>query len=102
MGAPNPDDGLVPEISELYKRNPAEWQKEARKRTRLDATLEKLEQLEASLDGEAAKGSGKHTASQNSKSEEDGKISTETRSVGEAENLVNGRNPKRSKLSSRK
>merc|ERR1712194_871158 len=77
-------------------------QNEARKRTRLEATLEKLEQLEASLDGEAAKGSGKHTASQNSKSEEDGKISTETRSVGEAENLVNGRNPKRSKLSSRK
>ena len=47
MAEPNPDDGLVPEISELYKRNPAQWTKEAERRTKLDATVEKLEQLES-------------------------------------------------------
>ncbi|KAL7450004.1 hypothetical protein ACHAWC_001999, partial [Mediolabrus comicus] len=47
MAEPNPDDGLVPEISELYKRNPAQWTKEAERRTKLDATVEKLEHLES-------------------------------------------------------
>ena len=47
MAEPNPDDGLVPEISELYKRNPTQWTKEAERRTKLDATVEKLEQLES-------------------------------------------------------
>lgn len=47
MAEPNPDDGLVPEISDLYKRNPAQWTKEAERRTMLDATVEKLEELES-------------------------------------------------------
>ena len=59
MAEPNPDDGLVPEISELYKRNPAEWRREARKRTKLEATVEKLEQMESSLDGETTKSDAK-------------------------------------------
>jgi ubiquitin-conjugating enzyme E2 T len=50
MAEPNPDDGLVPEISELYKRNPAEWTREAERRTRLEATVAKLEELESTKD----------------------------------------------------
>lgn len=52
MAEPNPDDGLVPEISELYKRNPAQWTKEAERRTRLEATVEKLEELESTKEDE--------------------------------------------------
>ena len=43
---------IVPEISELYKRNPNEWQKEARRRTQVEASAEQLRIVEASLDGE--------------------------------------------------
>eukprot|EP00581_Thalassiosira_minuscula_P017772 CAMPEP_0183722768 /NCGR_PEP_ID=MMETSP0737-20130205/14633_1 /TAXON_ID=385413 /ORGANISM="Thalassiosira miniscula, Strain CCMP1093" /LENGTH=217 /DNA_ID=CAMNT_0025953003 /DNA_START=1 /DNA_END=654 /DNA_ORIENTATION=+ len=112
MAEPNPDDGLVPDISELYKRNPSEWQREARRRTALEATMEKLEQTEASLDGETttfksdAKDSGKMTTTHNSKSEEkDGKKSSDSksaRSLEGAENVENGRNSKKSKLSSKR
>ena len=52
MAEPNPDDGLVPEISELFKRNPAQWTKEAERRTRLEATVEKLEELESTKEDE--------------------------------------------------
>lgn len=51
MAEPNPDDGLVPEISELYKRNPGGWSEEARRRTKIDATAEKAAEVESSLDG---------------------------------------------------
>ncbi|KAL9188440.1 hypothetical protein ACHAXT_006818 [Thalassiosira profunda] len=118
MAEPNPDDGLVPDISELYKRNPAEWQREARRRTKVEATVEKLEAAEAALDGEGgaqkdggdattnntdggAVGGGKTDRSQSngqSKAESKG-----SRSSGEAENVENGgRAAKKSKLSSRK
>lgn len=125
MAEPNPDDGLVPEISELYKRNPAGWQREARRRTSLEATVEKLERVESSLDGEGAinnddakKGNEIIQRGNNrERNEHSGKIgrgsksvetsarkaeSNETRSSAEAENVENGRNAKRSKLSSRK
>lgn len=52
MAEPNPDDGLVPEISELYKRDPAAWTREAERRTKLDATVEKLEELESTKEDE--------------------------------------------------
>ena len=114
MAEPNPDDGLVPEISELYKRNPAEWQREAKRRTKVDATVVKLEAVEASLDGEnVAKGAdGSKT---NDKSGEDGRNNNNSTSNGvssstmtdskEARSLEepeNGRVAKRSKLSSKK
>ena len=54
MAEPNPDDGLVPDISELYKRDPARWREEARRRTESDATPEKLEMVEMALDGDDA------------------------------------------------
>lgn len=52
LASPNPDDGLVPEISELYKRNIKKWEEEARKRTEKEATVAKLEEVEMSLDGD--------------------------------------------------
>ena len=52
LASPNPDDGLVPEISELYKRNPKKWEEEARMRTAKDATVAKLEEVERGLDGD--------------------------------------------------
>ena len=111
MAEPNPDDGLVPEISELYKRNPTEWQREAKKRTQLDATMQKLEEVEMSLDGES---SGKST---NNNDNEDAKMgdtniannaneqrdaTKEARTSEQVENVENVREAKRSKLSSRK
>ncbi|KAL7533096.1 hypothetical protein ACHAXR_005037 [Thalassiosira sp. AJA248-18] len=119
MAEPNPDDGLVPDISELYKRNPAEWQREARKRTKLDATTEKLLEVESACDRENTTSNEKEKAASeaaekseemgsgendNSKSSETSKTtdSKEARSSEEAENVENGRNSKRSKLSSRR
>eukprot|EP01083_Nonionella_stella_P130427 395836_1 len=117
MAEPNPDDGLVPEISELYKRNPAEWQREAKKRTKLEATMEKMEEVESSLDGETnnknennnndgkqkkfavSKNENNATSESNEKSK---MTSTETRSSAEAQNIENRRDSKRSKLSSRR
>ena len=55
LASPNPDDGLVPEISELYKRNPKKWEEEARVRTERDATVCKLEEVEKSMDGDYEK-----------------------------------------------
>mmetsp|Transcript_52029 Transcript_52029/g.156143 ORF Transcript_52029/g.156143 Transcript_52029/m.156143 type:complete len:249 (-) Transcript_52029:277-1023(-) len=51
LASPNPDDGLVPEIAELYKRDPDKWRAEAKKRAEKDATEEKLAELEKRLDG---------------------------------------------------
>ena len=116
LAEPNPDDGLVPEISELYKRNPVEWAREAKKRTLMEATMEKLEEVEASLDsnqGEngnddeklaAAAGSndtGGEVTANNSNATAAG-LQKEARSSTQAENVENGRGSKRSKLSSRK
>jgi hypothetical protein len=56
MAKPNPDKGLVPDISELYKCNPAEWQREAQCRTETDAAAQKLEEVESSLGKESAGG----------------------------------------------
>jgi hypothetical protein len=42
MAKPNPDDGIMPDILELYKRNPTEWQRrEAQCRTEADAMVQK-------------------------------------------------------------
>jgi len=68
MAEPNPDDGLVPEISELYKRNPAEWTKEAERRTRLEATVEKLEELESTKEDEKKEDDEKEEAKINAAS----------------------------------
>ena len=110
MAEPNPDDGLVPEISELYKRNPAEWQREAKKRTQLDATMQKLEEVEASLDN--GESSGKSTNNDNEDATKMGDTNAnnttehsdakESRTSEQAENVENVREAKRSKLSSRK
>jgi len=50
MADPNPDDGLVPEIAELYKRNLGGWEAEARRRTEREASGEKLLEVERGLD----------------------------------------------------
>ncbi len=107
MAEPNPDDGLVPDISELYKRNPAEWHREAKKRTMVDATMEKLEKVEASLDGDNGlkddtNDDKKEAGNGGSSAEAPKAIPKEARTSGQAENIENGREAKRSKLSSRK
>ncbi|KAL7440785.1 hypothetical protein ACHAXM_007468 [Skeletonema potamos] len=78
MAEPNPDDGLVPEISELYKRNPAEWMREAERRTRLEATVAKLEELESTKEEEEEEepnnnNAASATANATEKKEEDSK-----------------------------
>ncbi len=65
MAEPNPDDGLVPEISELYKRDPAAWTREAERRTKLEATVEKLEELESTKEDEKKEDEEKVEASNN-------------------------------------
>lgn len=52
LASPNADDGLVPEVSELYKRNPKKWEEEARNFTEKEATVAKLEAVERRLDGD--------------------------------------------------
>ena len=60
LAEPNPDDGLVPEISEEFKRFPERFREEARRRTAKYATSEKTAELERSLDrGNSAKGEKK-------------------------------------------
>lgn len=123
MAEPNPDDGLVPEISELYKRSPAEWTREARRRTGLEATVKRLEEAEASLDGECGandddgdskgpngsnRNGGGNGSSGHARGKSEGNDESSNKSKGNgrssegAENVENGKPPKRSKLSSRK
>ncbi|KAL3801226.1 hypothetical protein HJC23_012626 [Cyclotella cryptica] len=87
LASPNPDDGLVPEISDLYKRNPKKWEDEARTRTERDATVEKLEELEIGLDGGVGGDSVDEIA---------GKENDETNGE-EGDYLNGGRDPKRIK-----
>jgi ubiquitin-conjugating enzyme E2 T len=115
MAEPNPDDGLVPDISELYKRNPAEWQREARRRTEVDATAQKLEEVESSLDRESAGGDaecenvaagnggkGARGADTDNGAEPSQRGSRGARTAAEADNVQNERQHKKSKLCSRK
>ena len=72
LASPNPDDGLVPEICELYKRNPRKWQEEARRRTEREATVAKLEEVERGLDGDdGTKSDEKENHGANEKAEGD-------------------------------
>ena len=100
---------IVPEISELYKRNPNEWQKEARKRTQIDASAEQLRIVEASLDGEnddqkmgtESSDANMQVAAASSNST-DSKVEA-SRASKQAENVGNVERPaKKSKLCSRK
>ena len=101
MAEPNPDDGLVPEISELYKRDPAAWTREAERRTKLEATVDKLEELESTKeDGkkEEEKDSNNNAASSitdnaSEKKEEDSR--KEASSNGDATPLVEASENKR-------
>lgn len=120
MAEPNPDDGLVPEILELYKRSPAKWTREAKRRTKLEATVKKLEAVEAVLDREGSKDacncneakSAPSSASNDDQSELKGmsnkkggnesKTENNVRSLQETENVENGKAAKRSKLGSRR
>ena len=128
MAEPNPDDGLVPDISELYKRNPDRWREEARRRTEVDATNDRLAEVERSLDRECAVAAAaavedaaaedeEHVATiskrtvtggivANSRSNDGKEIvgaCSTTAEVEENDNIHNGgREAKRSKLSSRK
>ena len=121
MAEPNPDDGLVPEISELYKRNPDGWSREAKRRTLVEATMKKMEEVEASLDGIAESttltgnddgattgnetsggvaSSAKNANNENNSKSDNSKVA---RSSTEVENVENGiKSSKRSKLSSRR
>ena len=102
---------IVPEISELYKRNPNEWQKEARKRTQVDASAEQLRIVEASLDGEnddqkmgttvSSAANMEVAAAAASSNGADSKVEA-SRTSNQAENVGNVERPaKKSKLSSR-
>jgi hypothetical protein len=130
MAEPNPDDGLVPDISELYKRNPEKWREEARRRTKVDATNDQLVVMERSLDREyaaaatameedeaAAVEDEKHVAKISKRTVTGGGVIANSNSTdGKEEKVVattaevasddilqkNGRETKRSKLSSRK
>lgn len=111
MAEPNPDDGLVPEISDLYKRNPKEWHKEAKKRTSVDATMQKLEEMESALDSRECSDSNSHsitnktvvTLEQHEKSSEPEMSQAAVAKEGELSSVdVFERDSKRSKLSSRK
>ena len=123
MAEPNPDDGLVPDISELYKRNPDRWRMEARRRTDVDATNDRLAEVEQSLDRECAAAAAvedaaaaedeEHEATMNKRTvtggivansrSNDGKEEVGACKVEENDNVQNGgREAKRSKLSSRK
>mmetsp|Transcript_25685 Transcript_25685/g.40296 ORF Transcript_25685/g.40296 Transcript_25685/m.40296 type:complete len:230 (+) Transcript_25685:91-780(+) len=77
MAEPNPDDGLVPEISELYKRDPAAWTREAERRTKLEATVEKLEELESTKEDEKKEDEKKEEASNNAASNASNKNASE-------------------------
>jgi hypothetical protein len=125
MAEPNPDDGLVPDISELYKRNPEKWREEARRRTKVDATNDQLVVLERSLDREYAAAATameedeedeKHVAKISKRTVTGSVIANSNSTDGKEEKVVattaevasddilqkNGRETKRSKLSSRK
>jgi hypothetical protein len=127
MAEPNPDDGLVPDISELYKRNPEKWREEARRRTKVDATNDQLVVMERSLDRECAAATAmeddaaavedeKHVATISKRTVTGGVIANSNSTDGKEEKVVattaevanddilqkNGRETKRSKLSSRK
>ena len=114
MAEPNPDDGLVPHISELYKRNPTEWHREAKKRTRVDATMEKLEEMQSSLERECSNDNDNVDVAVQEENNivtgnenKDGVESSQVVSKGampsmEVKNVEYERDSKRSKLSSRR
>lgn len=64
MAEPNPDDGLVPEISDLYKRDPKRWAEEAKRRTNREATADMAAEMERKLDGETQPASSLREAPQ--------------------------------------
>jgi len=51
LGQPNPDDGLMPDISNLYKTNMYKWENEAKKRCSTFGSAEGVARLERMLDG---------------------------------------------------
>jgi len=50
MSEPNPEDGLEPSVSELYRRDPEQWQKEARLRTQKFASPAAVAKLRAKIE----------------------------------------------------
>jgi ubiquitin-conjugating enzyme E2 T len=54
MSRPNPDDGLVIEITEQYKHNRAAWDEKARQMTLTHATAERNATLQANLAGKSS------------------------------------------------
>lgn len=104
MAEPNPDDALVPELADFYKRDLKGWEREARRRTAVDATTDKLEMAESALNGEVelgaepAAGEGKDEAAVDAKA--DDRAAGETTKEGrplEEKKEANGREAKRSK-----
>ena len=86
----------------MYKRNPNEWQKEARKRTQIDASAEQLRIVEASLDGENDDQKMGTTVATTSSNGTESKVEA-SRTSNQTENVGNVERPaKKSKLSSRK
>lgn len=106
MAEPNPDDALVPELADFHKRDLKGWEREARRRTALDATTDKLEKAESVLNGEveheagraAGKGEGKDEAAVEAKTV--GRAAGETAKEGrplEEKKEANGKEAKRAK-----
>ena len=101
LASPNPDDGLVPEISELYKRNPKKWEEEARVRTERDATVCKLEEVEKSMDGDYEKKSENDSPNDKTAVEEEEKEDetfTKKRSEEECKSIEEKIDAKRTKI----
>ena len=64
MSHPNPDDGLMPDITELYRRDLAQFERKARASTELHATLNSLTSKE--LENAAGDGSSSSSSSSSS------------------------------------
>mmetsp|Transcript_31401 Transcript_31401/g.71086 ORF Transcript_31401/g.71086 Transcript_31401/m.71086 type:complete len:225 (+) Transcript_31401:202-876(+) len=106
MAEPNPDDALVPELADFYKRDLKGWEREARRRTALDATTDKLEKAESVLNGEVEQGEGAVAENGEGKDEDavdaktDGSAAGDTTKEGrplEEKREENGREAKRTK-----
>mmetsp|Transcript_28379 Transcript_28379/g.44127 ORF Transcript_28379/g.44127 Transcript_28379/m.44127 type:complete len:206 (-) Transcript_28379:81-698(-) len=76
MAEPNGDDPLVPEIAQLFRRDPDAWRREAMRRAKMDATEEKATVLEqAQLVSSDAGGARRNGTNKESSDNDDDKKS---------------------------
>lgn len=66
MVEPNGDDPLVPDIAQLFRRDPDAWKREAMRHAKVDATEEKARALEQRLSSGARSRAGNDAGNDNS------------------------------------